>query len=552
MTTTPPTPTANSTRPDTSLDLIRKIKSLPANKQRALIAMLKKQGVDLSVLEAIGPRPRSGSGPDRLSYAQQRLWFLAQLDGTSAYYNIPMAMRLRGPLDRPALLRALDEIVQRHEALRTRFVERDGVPYQEIGDGRDFTVSEEELTEPAALESICEREAVAPFDLAHDSLIRVRLLRQSEQEHVLLVTMHHSVSDGWSLGVFFREMVTLYEAFHAGEPSPLAPLPIQYADYAHWQRQWLVDEVQDRQLDYWTQRLDGVDARLSLPADRPRPAIKTYQGAHERFQLPEELLRKLKALADEHDVTLYMTLLSVYALLLHRYSDQTDIAVGTPVANRQRIESEGLIGFFANTLVMRADLSGDPAFTDLLGRVKDVALQAFSHQDVPFEAVVDALQLERSLSRSPLFQVAFVLQEAHTEREVRLGDLDVSLVEFDFDITKFDATLDLRETPDGLIGAFEYNTSLFDRATVQRFIRHYTALLHAVVAAPDERISRLSTLDSAERRQVLTEWNTVPATEPVERCLHAWFEERAAGTPEAVAVEFEDSRLSYGELNARA
>ncbi|MFE0729511.1 amino acid adenylation domain-containing protein [Streptomyces antibioticus] len=536
----------------TSLDLIRKIKSLPANKQRALIAMLKKQGVDLSALEAIGPRPHAGDEPVQLSFAQQRLWFLAQLDGTSAYYNIPMAMRLSGPLDRPALLRALEAIVQRHEALRTRFVERDGVPFQEIGDGRDFTVGEVELSDPAELPSICEREAVAPFDLARDSLIRVRLLRESEAEHVLLVTMHHSVSDGWSLGVFFREMVTLYEAFHAGEPSPLAPLPIQYADYAHWQRQWLVDEVQDRQLGYWTRQLDGVDPRLPLPADRTRPAIKTYEGAHERFHLPEELLRQLKALAERHDVTLYMTLLSVYALLLHRYSEQTDIAIGTPVANRQRIESEGLIGFFANTLVIRADLSGDPSFTDLLGRVKDVALQAFSHQDVPFEAVVDALQLERSLSHSPLFQVAFVLQEAHTDREVRLGDLDVSLIEFDFDITKFDATLDLRETPDGLIGAVEYNTGLFDRDTAKRFVRHYTALLHAVVAAPHERLSRLSTLDATERRQVLTEWNEVPAAVPAERCLHAWFEEVAERTPDAVAVRFEDCCLSYGELNARA
>ncbi|MFF9687115.1 amino acid adenylation domain-containing protein [Streptomyces sp. NPDC014623] len=549
MTTTTPMSTSDN---GTSLDLIRKIKSLPANKQRALVAMLKKQGVDLSALEAIGPRPHAGNEPVQLSFAQQRLWFLAQLDGTSAYYNIPMAMRLSGPLDRPALLRALETIVQRHEALRTRFVERDGVPYQEIGDGRDFTVGEEELTDPARLPSICEREAVEPFDLARDSLIRVRLLRESEHEHALLVTMHHSVSDGWSLGVFFREMVTLYEAFQAGEPSPLAPLPIQYADYAHWQRQWLVDEVQDRQLGYWTRRLEGVDPRLPLPADRTRPAIKTYEGAHERFHLPEELLRQLKALAAQHDVTLYMTLLSVYALLLHRYSEQTDIAIGTPVANRQRIESEGLIGFFANTLVMRADLSGDPSFTGLLGRVKDMALQAFSHQDVPFEAVVDALHLERSLSHSPLFQVAFVLQEAHTDREVRLGDLDVSLIEFDFGITKFDATLDLRETPDGLIGAVEYNTGLFDRETVGRFVRHYTALLHAVVAAPGERLSRLSTLDAEERRRVLVGWNEVGVVEPVGRCLHEWFEEVVAARGDAVAVEFEGRGLSYGELNARA
>ncbi|WP_431040584.1 amino acid adenylation domain-containing protein [Streptomyces sp. P1-3] len=540
------------TNDDNPLDLIRKIKSLPARQQRALIAMLKKQGVDLSALEAIRPHPRSDDQPVQLSFAQQRLWFLAKLDGTSAYYNIPMAMRLRGPLDRAALLRALEEIVQRHEVLRTRFVERDGVPYQHIGDGRDFAVREEELADPAELPAICEREAVAPFDLEREALIRVRLLRQSAREHILLVTMHHSVSDGWSLGVFFREMVALYEAFCAGDPSPLEPLPIQYADYAHWQRQWLVDEVQARQVDYWKQQLAGIDPHLSLPADRIRPAIKTYQGAHERFHLPQELLRRLKELSAQHDVTLYMTLLSVYALLLNHYSEQTDIAIGTPVANRNRIEAEGLIGFFANTLVMRADLAGDPTFAELLGRVKDVALQAYGHQDVPFEAVVDALQLERSLSHSPVFQVAFVLQEAQADSRVRLGELDVSLIEFDFDITKFDATLDLRETPDGLVGAVEYNTSLFDRETVQRFVRHYTALLHAVVAEPQERISRLSTLDEAERRQVLHEWNTVPRTESDDRCLHEWFEEVAAGSPEAVALECEGRTVSYGELNARA
>ncbi|MFD3731735.1 amino acid adenylation domain-containing protein [Streptomyces sp. NPDC058632] len=551
----------STTNNDNSPELIRKIKSLPAKQQRALIAMLKKQGVDLSALEAIRPYPRTGDGPVRLSFAQQRLWFLARLDGTSAYYNIPMAMRLRGPLDRPALLRALETIVQRHEVLRTRFVERDGVPYQDIGDGSGFAVSQEELADPAELPSICEREAVEPFDLARESLIRVRLLRRSEQEHVLLVTMHHSVSDGWSLGVFFREMVTLYEAFCAGAESPLAPLPIQYADYAHWQRQWLVDEVQARQVSYWKQQLDGIDPQLSLPTDRARPAVKTYQGAHERFHLPKDLLARLKELGEQHDVTLYMTLLSVYALLLHHYGEQTDIPIGTPVANRNRIESEGLIGFFANTLVMRADLSGDPTFAQLLGRVKDVALQAYSHQDVPFEAVVDALQLERSLSHSPVFQVAFVLQEAQADSEVRLGDLDVSLIEFDFDITKFDVTLDLREAPDGLIGAVEYNTDLFDRETVRRFVRHYTALLHAVVAEPQQRISRISTLDEAERHQVLVEWNSVPGVvsgtvsgsgSGAGRCVHEWFEEVVARSPGAVALECEGRLVSYGELNERA
>ncbi|MFD9482606.1 amino acid adenylation domain-containing protein [Streptomyces sp. NPDC059991] len=535
-----------------SADLIKKIRSLPAKRQRALIALLRKQGVDLSALDTIPRHPRSATEPVRLSFAQQRLWFLAQLDGTSAYYNIPMALRLSGPLDRPALQRALAEIVRRHEVLRTRFVERDGVPYQEIGDGSDFAVAYEELAGPDALAGVCEREAVTPFDLARESLIRVRLLRESERAHVLLVTMHHSVSDGWSLGVFFRDLVALYEAYCAGAGSPLDELPIQYADYAHWQRQWLVDEVQERQVGYWKERLAGVDARLTLPADLPRPEIRTYQGRHERFTCPPELLRRLREVSERHDVTLYMTLLAVYALALHQYTGQSDIAVGTPVAGRNRLEAEGLIGFFANTLVMRTDLSGDPSFPELLARVKESALQAYDHQDVPFEAVVDALNLERSLSHSPVFQTMFVLQEAQSEREVRLGALDVSLIEFDFDITKFDLTLDLRETPDGLVGAVEYTTALYESATVRRFIAHYTRLLAAVAEEPGARISRLSALDEAERHQVLTGWNDTRHPFSDESCLHELFEAAVARHPERTAVVFGADELSYAELNARA
>ncbi|MEU8268265.1 amino acid adenylation domain-containing protein [Sphaerisporangium sp. NPDC049002] len=537
---------------DSAQDLIRKIRSLPAKRQRALRALLEQQGVDLSALDTIPPAARSADEPVRLSYAQQRLWFLAQLDGTSAYYNIPMALRLLGPLDRPALQRALEEIVRRHEVLRTRFVDRDGVPYQHIGDGAEFSVPYEKAADPAHLRSICEREAVAPFDLERDCLIRTRLLRQAEREHVLMVTMHHSVSDGWSLGVFFRDLVALYEAYSAGRPSPLEPLPVQYADYAEWQRQWLVDEVQERQVGYWKQRLDGVDARLTLPADRPRPETKTYQGAHERFSCPPDLLRRLQVLSERHDVTLYMTLLAVYLIVLHRYSGQTDITVGTPVSGRKRLEAEGLIGFFANTLVMRTDLAGDPTFAELLARVKETALQAYDHQDVPFEAVVDALRLERSLSHSPVFQTMFVLQERQTERDVRLGELEVSLVEFDFDITKFDATLDLRETPDGLVGAVEYNISLFERATIQRFVGHYTRLLAAVADDPGERISRLGMFDEAERHQVLVAWNDTRRPYSNDRCLHELVEQAVARHPKRTAVVFGDREWSYRELDTRA
>ncbi|MGO4756004.1 condensation domain-containing protein, partial [Streptomyces sp. 2MCAF27] len=329
------------------------------------------------------------------------------------------------------------------------------------------------------------------------------LLRESEREHVLLVTMHHGVSDGWSAGVLYRDLAALYEAFRVDRPAFLEPLPVQYRDYAHWQRQWLAGEVQSRQVDYWARQLAGVDPRLTLPTDRERPPIKTYRGARESFRCPAELVDQLREVGARHDATLYMTLLAAYHIVLYRYTQQTDIAVGTVVANRNRREVEGLIGFFANTLVMRADLADDPAFAELLTQVRKSALEAYDHQDVPFEAVVDALRLERGLSHSPVFQTMFVLQEAQTEQETRLGEAEVLPVEFDVDVTKFDVTLDLRETPDGLVGTVEYNTDLYDADTIRRFVRHYTTLLASVAADPREKVSRLGLLDQAERHQVL-------------------------------------------------
>ncbi|MGW2443543.1 amino acid adenylation domain-containing protein [Streptomyces sp. NPDC001675] len=541
-----------TTSEDTGLDLIRRIRSLPGKRQRALIALLRKQGVDLSALETVPRRPRTAGTPVPLSFAQQRLWFLAQLDGTSAAYNIPMAMRLSGRLDRPALLRALEAVVQRHEVLRTRFNDRDGVPHQVIGDGSDFTVAEEELTDPAGLAGICREEAATPFDLERGPLIRVRLLRRSETEHHLLVTTHHSVSDGWSVGVFFRDLVALYEAFAAGRPDPLEPLPVQYADYAHWQRERLAGDLHDRQTDYWKRQLAGIDPRLTLPTDRERPRVKTYAGARESFTCPADLLGSLREVAKFHEATLYMTLLAAYMAVLGRYTRQTDIAVGTVVANRGRRELEDLVGFFANTLVMRADLADDPDFGDLLARVKKTALEAYDHQDVPFEVVVDALGAERSLAHSPVFQTLFVLQEAQTRRDVTLGDLAVSPVDIDLSFTKFDLTVDVRETPDGLVGTIEYNTDLYDRETVRRFIDHYTRLLAAVADDPALPVSRLPMVGDEERRRVVEEFNDTGRPFTDDRCLHELFEDRVARHPELTALVTADRSWTYAELNAWA
>ncbi|WP_406725048.1 amino acid adenylation domain-containing protein [Streptomyces sp. GD-15H] len=541
-----------TTSQDTGPDLVQRIRCLPAKRRRALIALLREQGVDLSALQAVPRLPRDTGEPLPLSFTQQRLWFLDQLGGTGAAYNIPAAMRLSGRLDRPALLRALAAVVQRHEVLRTRFAEHEGVPHQIVGDGADFHVVEEELADPARLPGICREEAAAPFDLARGPLIRARLLRRTDQEHYLLVTTHHSVCDGWSVGVFYRDLVATYEAFCAGRPVPLEPLPVQYADYAHWQRQWLADEVQERQTAYWKRQLAGVDPRLTLPVDRERPRVKTYAGASETFQCPADLLGALRDVAKFHDVTLYMTLLAAYSVVLNRYTHETDIAVGTVVAGRNRREAEDLIGFFANTLVMRTDLSGDPAFPELLTRVRKTALEAYDHQDVPFEAVVDALDTERSLSHSPVFQTLFVLQEAQTRRTTSLGDLDVTPVDIELSFTKFDLTVDLRETPDGLVGTVEYNTDLYDRATVRRFVGHYTRLLRAVAADPALPVSRLTMVDAEERRQVVEVWNDTERPYSADRCLHQLFEDEVARHPDRTALVDADRSWTYAELNAWA
>ncbi|MCX2969327.1 MULTISPECIES: non-ribosomal peptide synthetase [Streptomyces] len=541
-----------TTRRDGGAELVRRVRALPARRRRALLTLLRQQGVDLSALDTVPPRDLPDGEPVALSFAQQRLWFLAQLDGSSAAYNIPVAMRMRGPLDRPALLRALTAVVRRHEALRTRFVERDGVPYQLVGDAGDLTVEEEDLDDPAELPERCAREAATPFDLTRDPLLRVRLLRHSERDHALLVTMHHAVSDGWSVGVFVRELGECYAAFSAGEPAPLAPLPIGYADYAHWQRRRLDAPGRDRHLDFWTERLAGVDPRLTLPTDRPRPAVKTYRGARERFRCPAALLERLRAVGKRYDATAYMTLLAAYQLVLHRYTHATDIAVGTVVAGRNRAELEGLVGFFANTLVMRTDLSGDPDFPELLDRVRAGALAAYEHQDVPFEAVVDALGLERSLSHAPVFQTLFVLQEAQRERTARVGGLEVTPVESDVDATKFDLTLDLTETPDGLVGTVEYNTDLYDRETITRFVGHYTRLLDAIAQTPDAPLSRLEMLPDEERHRVLREWNDTERPFADDRCLHEIFEDAVRRHPERTALVTEDRSWTYAELNAWA
>ncbi|HYE13094.1 MAG TPA: condensation domain-containing protein, partial [Pyrinomonadaceae bacterium] len=413
-----------------------------------------------------------------LSFAQQRLWFLEQLEPGGAAYNMPAALRLSGALDVEALRRALREIVRRHEVLRTTFTVVDGQPMQLIHEPPELPL---EVVEAGALaeeqvEEMLRGEALRPFDLAGGPLARFVLLRLSREEHLLLLTLHHIISDGWSMGVLAHELSALYAAYAGWEVSPLPELPVQYADYALWQREWLRGEVLERELEYWRRTLADLPPPLELPADRPRPAVPGNAGALERFELPRELSESLKALSRQEGMTLFMTLLAAFQALLSRYTDREDILVGTAIANRARTEVEPLIGFFVNTLVLRTDLSGDPSFRELLRRVRAATLGAYAHQEVPFERLVEELQPERELGRAPFSQVMFNLQN-DPAAELDLPGLKVTRLPLVTGLTNSDLTLNMTEATGALKGEFEYSTELFDAETIRRMVGVRRAVL---------------------------------------------------------------------------
>jgi amino acid adenylation domain-containing protein len=502
----------------------------------------------------IRPVPRDGHLS--LSFAQQRLWFLDRLQPESAVYNLSAALRLNGPLDVAALEESLREIIRRHESLRTTFKEVEGRPLQVISPPR-FSLDAVDLRGLEAAEreararQLAAEEAQRPFDLARGPLLRVRLLKLNEDEYVALFTMHHIIGDGWSIGVLMRELTALYEAFDKGRLSPLGELPIQYADFAVWQRGWLQGEVLDKQLAYWRQQLAGELAALALPTDRPHPPVRTYCGGLRSFTLSLEASEKLKGLSRREGVTLYMTLLAGLKTLLYRYSGQEDVIIGTPIANRSLKELENIIGLFVNTLVLRTDLSGDPTFTELLARVREVTLGAYAHQDVPFEKLVEELQPERNLSGSPFFNVMFAFQNA-PEAALHFRDLKLSPFRAETETAKFDLNFNMVETPGGLRGLVTYQTDLFDDSTIERLLSHFVTLLEAAAATPGAKLSDLPMASDAEHRRLLVELNDTDRDFPGGRCLHELFEEQAARTPEAVALVFEGERLSYAELNRRA
>jgi amino acid adenylation domain-containing protein len=507
--------------------------------------------------ERVPLRPAERGSEAALSFAQQRLWFVDQMEGAGAAYHVPGAVRLRGRLDARALRRALQEIVRRHEALRTVFRVRDPEPLQVVLPPEPLHLPLHDLSalpapeREAALRERVREEARRPFDLAAGPLFQAVLVRLGEEEHALLVSMHHIVSDGWSLGVLHHELEVLYDAFSRGEPSPLAELPVQYADYALWQRAWLKGEVLDRQLAWWTAQLSGAPVLLELPTDRPRPAVQTYRGARQPFHLDDELRRRLEAVARGEGATLFMVLLAAFQVLLGKYAGTHDVVVGSPIAGRTRAETEGLIGFFVNTLALRADLSADPDFRGLLAQVRERTLGAHEHQDLPFEKLVEELGIERSLSHTPLVQAVFALQSGSADG-LRLAGLETETLEVEQETAKFDLTLSLQAREHGLEGRIAYGTDLFDAATIARLVAHYRTLLEGIAADPGRRLSELSLLGAGERRQLLVDWYAAGAPLPVDRCVHEIFQAQAGRTPAAVAVVHGGEQITYADLDRRA
>ncbi len=491
----------------------------------------------------------------QLSHSEREVWI--QYQSVATPIHVVAAFDLRGTLDVVLLQQSFNGILARHENLRSTFIELERVPIRIISPAMPLVLSVVDVQELPKMAQEKEQRRLTteqsqrPFDLTRGPLLRATLIRKEEQVHVLLLTIHHIICDGWSFGVLMRELATLYDVFSAGMPSPLSQLSIQYADFAIWQREWLQGRVLEEQLAYWKRNLTGMPTILALPTDRPRPPVQTYRGATFSFFLPLALGEHLKALCQREEATLFMGLLAAWQTLLYRYSSQENFAVGSPIANRSRPELEGLIGFFANTLVLRADLSGNPTFRELVHRTREVCLGAYAYQDVPFEKLVEELRPERDASHSPLFQVMFVLQNA-PRPVVELPGLTLTPLEVETGTTRFDLTLTVTETRQGLKGSLEYNTDLYDGVTIERMGEHFQVLLESVVADAEQRISDLPLLREDERRLVLEEWAHGPREAVPRVCLHELFESQVERTPEAVAVVFEDKAVTYRELNHRA
>src|SRR6267143_4710135 len=500
-------------------------------------------------------RPNRDSAP--LSFFQRQLWLLDQVTPGNPAYNLPIGYHLKGQLDSTALENSFNEVIKRHEALRTTFAVKDGEPLQFIHPDFKIKITITDLTHLTGeqchnrLQALASEESVRSFDLSHLPLIRVSLYKLAQAEHVLIINLHHIVADGLSIGLLLDELDTFYRAYtRGGDPRP-PELAVQYADFALWQRQTTAHEAAyTNQIEFWHKQLDGTLPVLELPADRPRPALQSFNGSNVFFNIPSGLVQDLKSLGASEGCTFFMTLLAAFQVLLHRYSGAEDIVIGTPVAARTPGELEPLIGNFLNMASLRCDLSGDPTFIELLRRSRDTMLNAFSNSDLPFEAMMKHLKFERDPSRNPVFQV--LLQVLSTSAP-RIGDLEISSFHFDLKFAQFDLSLHLYEDAGGYLGRFEYCTDLFEAQTIRRLCAHFETLLEAIAREPDQSISMLPMLTDAERQQLLVDWNNTAATYPrKDCCLHQLIEEQSGRTPDQVAVVFEQQTLTYGELNRRA
>jgi len=533
-----------------------KITSVLSPAKRELLSRLRsKQGWQAE--PSINIPRRADNGPCPLSFAQQRLWFLDQLEPGGSAYNVPVEVEITGRLNLMVIERVVNEIVRRHEVLRTSFTVEQGVPKQIIAPMLRLTVKWidlehlDETERHTEARRLAAAEAEQPFVLERAPLMRVKVLRFDSEKFIMLLTTHHIISDAWSMGVLIQEMTALYRAFNEGQPPPLPELPVQYADFALWQREQLQGEVLQEALAYWKKQLGDRPETFELPTDFPRPPVQTFRGAQLSFELSPTLTAALKDLSRRENVTLFMTLMAGWQILLARYSGAEESIVGTPIANRRRVVTEGLIGFFVNTLVMRTSLPPEITFKALLKHVQEVALGAYAHQDLPFEKLVEELQPERESSHNPFFQVVFGLQNAPAP-ELRIEGLTFRIVAVDHQNAKFDLTLNMVDTADGLQGTLQYNTDLFEAATISRLITHFKTLLQGIVNAPESRISSLPLLPAEEREQLLYQWNQKQREYHGDSCLHQWFERQVERTPAAVALVFDQVRLSYRELNERA
>ncbi|MDM9379445.1 amino acid adenylation domain-containing protein [Chlorogloeopsis sp. ULAP01] len=492
-----------------------------------------------------------------LSFAQQGLWFINQLTPDTPTYNIPIVINFKGCINLIALQDSLNEIIRRHEVLRTSFTVKDGQPVQVVNEAVIVTLSVEDLRSLSENERIQEAQrlvtefAQQPFDLSAQSLLRSKILQLNDKNYQLLVTLHHIIADGWSTSILIKELTALYEAFSTAKLSPLPKLPIQYRDFVNWQRKWLDGERTQSLLSYWKQKLQDELPVLNLPTDRPRSPVQTFNGTQAKLVLSQTLTKALKKLSHQEGVTLFMTLLAAFKTLLYRYTGQTDILVGSPIANRNRAETKSLIGFFVNVLVLRTDLSGDLNFQELLARVKSTALEAYIHQDLPFEKLVKELQPSRDLSYNPLFQVMFVLQNL-PKPNLNLTDVSVNYEEGYNGTSKFDLTLFMEDCERGLIATCEYNTDLLNADTINRMLGHFQTLLESIVSDPKQYISQLQLLTPSEIQQLLVDWNDTKTDYPQNKCIHHLFEEQVEKTPDAIALIFDNQKLTYRDLNNRA